>query len=110
MLHLYEIFVPTKYGDTGNPISTKHHKNWDNYVRKITGGLTLMGVARGQWLHRGELFEERIIPVRVACEPNFINPIVTFTIEHYRQTAVMFFKVTEHVEIRYRVDKTLKND
>ena len=92
--------VPTIYGDTEKPIRTKHHKNWDAYVRKITGGLTICSVSKGQWLDRNKkLWEERIIPVQVACSEDQIEKIIKFTLSHYRQKAVMYCVLSEEVKI-----------
>lgn len=93
-MKLYNILVPTKYGDTLRPISTKHHKNWDKVVRSITGGLTILKPGTGQWMFEGELFEERIIPVMIMCSEKEIQKIVKFTIKHYRQKAVMYWVVS----------------
>lgn len=97
--NLYEVLVPTKYGDTLKPISTRHHKNWDAQVRKITGGLTIMKPARGQWAHEDSLYEERVIPVRIFCKETDILEIVSFTIKHYRQKAVMYYLVSRECYI-----------
>jgi hypothetical protein len=94
--YLYEIIVPTIYGDTLKPISTKHHKNWDTEVRKITGGLTIYQPAKGQWVHESDLCEERVIPVRIACAPRDIDRIIAFTLKHYRQKAVFYYLVSQH--------------
>lgn len=94
MMALYEILVPTKYGDTLKPISTKHHKNWDKQVRKIAGGLTILSPAKGQWVHKGELFEERVIPVKIMCSNWDITRIAKFTLNHYRQKAVMYYLIS----------------
>jgi len=48
---LYEILVPTIYGDTMKPIRTRHHKEWDKYIQSITGGLTILSSAQGKWTH-----------------------------------------------------------
>ncbi len=91
-MHLYEILIPTKYGDTLKPIRTRHHKSWDAYVRKITGGLTILTPARGQWVNKGTTYEEKIIPVRIACDtPSQMKKIALFTKQHYRQKAVMYY-------------------
>jgi len=37
---LFEILVPTLYGDNLKPIRTRHHKKWDERVQAITGGMT----------------------------------------------------------------------
>lgn len=101
MPKLFEVLVPTKYGDTIKPVSTKHHKNWDAVVRKISGGLTILKPGKGQWVFEQSLWEERIIPVRIMCSENQIKQIVNFTIKHYRQKAVMYYVVSEDCRIVY---------
>lgn len=95
MTNLYEILVPTKYGDNIRPISTRHHKNWDTYVRKLSGGLTILTPVKGQYLYNHQLFEERIIPVRIMCSEAVMAKVVQFTLRHYRQKAVMFFLLSD---------------
>lgn len=98
---LYEILVPTKYGDTLGPISTKHHKNWDAKVRSISGGLTILKPAKGQWVFQQELFEERVIPVRIMATERQMHKIVQFTLQHYRQKAVMYYVISTDCRIVY---------
>lgn len=105
MKKLYEILVPTIYGDTKKPIRTRHHKNWDAYVRKISGSLTLLMPGKGQWIFEDELHEERVIPVRIFCTEGEIKQIVQFTLEHYRQIAVMYYLVSNDCHIVYKKDK-----
>lgn len=100
-MKLYEILVPTKYGDTNRPIRTKHHKNWDMVVRKLAGGLTILSPAKGQWVYQHDVYEERVIPVRIMCDPIAIREIVRFTLSHYRQISVMWYVVSEECEITY---------
>lgn len=102
---LWEVLVPT-LTKTKKPIRTKHHKNWDDYVRKIAGGLTILKPGRGQWVDAGELYEERVIPVRVACTEKQINKIIDFTIKHYDQIAVMAYLVSEKVIIKRENNET----
>jgi len=94
-LNLYEILVPTKYGDTLKPISTKHHKSWDAQVRKLAKGLTILTPAKGQWVDYDVLYEERIIPVRIMCNEETMQKLLKFSIKHYRQKAIMFFVLSE---------------
>lgn len=93
-MNLYEILVPTIYGDTMKPIRTKHHKRWDDRVKKITGGLTIMHPAKGVWVHQGQDFIERVIPVRVECTHEQVYQIAAITAQHYRQKAVMFYRIS----------------
>lgn len=97
--NLYEILVPTIYGDTLKPISTKCHKNWDSVVRVITGGLTILTPAKGQWLNNDTLYIERVIPVRVMCDEKRIKKVIEFTIKHYRQRAVMYYLLSQECNI-----------
>lgn len=94
---MWEIFVPTVFEDTKKPVRTKHHKQWDAYVRKATDGLTILKPAKGQWVSEGKLYEDRVIPVRIACTPKDIYDIAKFTKTHYRQLLVMYHKVSDFV-------------
>lgn len=97
--NLYEILVPTIYGDTMKPIRTKHHKRWDERVKKVAGGLTIMHPAKGYWVHQGEDFTERVIPVRIQCTTDQIYQIAAITAQHYRQKAVMFYRISSDSHI-----------
>lgn len=99
MKRLFEILVPTIYGDTIKPIRTRHHKRWDEFVRKVSGGLTLMTPAKGQWVFDSSLFEERVIPVRILCTDEQMDKIITFSLAHYRQKAIMYYVVSNECKI-----------
>ncbi len=91
-----------------NPVRTRHHKNWDNYVRNVAGGLTILTPAKGQWLDLDStLYQERVIPVRVSCTRKQLDKIIDFTLQHYRQLAVMAYKISDEVIIQYA--KTIIN-
>jgi hypothetical protein len=100
-LRLYEILVPTIYGDTNKPISTKHHKEWDKVIRRISGGFTLLTPVKGQWVHEHNVYEERVIPVRIMCNEKDIAKIIEFTLSHYRQKAVMWYVLSNECRITY---------
>lgn len=99
---MYEVLVPTIMNK--KPVRTRHHKNWDKYVRNISKGLTILKPAKGQWLENesNELYEERVIPVRVACTRQQLEQILEFTIGHYNQIAVMAYKISNEVIMKYR--------
>ena len=97
---LWEILVPCQYND-GEPVRTRHHREWDRQVRQITGGLTILKPAVGQWVHEGELFKERVIPVRIVATDRQISQIVDITIRHYQQIAVMYYVVSERCVLYY---------
>lgn len=99
---LWEILVPTTMNNPSNPCRIGHHKEWDKRVRKISGGLTILEPAKGQWIdcESMELYEERVIPVRIACTEDEIRKIIDITIQHYRQEAVMAYLVSSKVIIK----------
>jgi hypothetical protein len=99
-MRFWEILVPTIKND-GTPIKTKYHKVWDEKVRKISGGLTIIPPIKGQWIsHDGELFNERMIPVRICCTEKQIDIIADMTATYYNQKAIMYYLITDRVIIK----------
>lgn len=99
-LLLYEILVPTQTNE-GKPLRTRFHKVWDAKVRAITGGLTIIPPVKGQWVSsEGQLFAERMIPVRIACTTPQINKIADMTAKYYAQKAILFYLVSTNVTIK----------
>jgi hypothetical protein len=101
MKQLWEILVPCVRND-GRPIRTRFHRVWDAKVREISGGLTIMKPARGQWVdpHEGQLYEERMIPVRIVATREEIEEIVDMTCVYYEQLAVLCYLIAEEVIYR----------
>jgi len=96
-MKMFEILVPCQY-NTGKPVRTRHHREWDKYVRKVSGGLTILTPAKGQWISKeGELFAERMIPVRIVCDEKQIKKIMEFSMRHYRQKAVLAYEISSNV-------------
>lgn len=95
---LWEIFVPT-ISNEGKPFRTRHHKVWDQRVRTIAGGLTIYKPSKGQWIdtNTDTLYEERMIPVRIACNEDQIRKIMELTAKHYNQIDVMAYKISDTV-------------
>lgn len=74
----------------------------DEKVRAITGGLTILSPAKGQWVSpSGELFKERMIPVQVACTEEQIEQIADLTAKHYDQLAILFYCVSNNIKIKH---------
>lgn len=105
---LYEILVPCQFEDTKKPVSTKHHKAWDSVVRSISGGLTILHPCKGQWIFENKLYEDRVIPVRIMCSRKELDKIIEFTIKHYRQLAVMAYKISDEVIIEHKKAEPIK--
>jgi hypothetical protein len=101
-MKLYEILVPTNRND-GRPISARFHRIWDAKVMEISGGITILSPAKGKWSSTdNELFDERMIPVRIACNEIDIDKIIDFTMDYYEQLAVMAYVVSDEVIIKER--------
>jgi hypothetical protein len=101
---LWEILVPTIRND-GRPFRLRYHRVWDAKVRAISGGLTVMPVAKGQWVHGEKLFTERMIPVRIVATRAEMDSIIDMSIKYYDQIAMLAYKVSEEVVLKYRETK-----
>ena len=102
---MWEILVPTeRRKEPGKFYTTRYHRVWDGKVRAITGGLTVMAPARGQWVNptTGELFQERMIPVRIMATRTEIEAVVDLTLEYYDQIAVICYKISDEVILKYK--------
>ena len=101
---MWEILVPTeKRLEPGKFYKTKYHKVWDEKVRSISGGLTIMTPAKGQWVSPcGTLFVERMIPVRIIATREQIEDIIDMTMEYYDQLAILCYKVSDEVILKHR--------
>lgn len=98
---LWEILVPT-VRNCGKPFKTRHHREWDSRVRRISNGLTILTPAKGQWVSpSGALFQERMIPVRISCTREQIEQIIQIAIKHYDQEAIMAYRLSDEVILRY---------
>lgn len=98
---LWEVLVPASSPEL--KFTIEHHHKWDEFVRSITGGLTVCRAARGQWVSpTGKLYRDRVIPCRIACTREQLNKILAFTITHYKQEAVMAYLVSDEVIIEYK--------
>jgi hypothetical protein len=103
MKQMWEILVPTQL-NCGKPIRTRQHREWDSRVRKITGGLTVLSPAKGQWVAPdGVLFKERMIPVRIIATREEIDKIIDITMVFYDQLAILCYKVSDEVILKHRV-------
>lgn len=96
---LFEILVPTMT-NSGVTFKRRTHLAWDANVRKISGGLTVFKPAKGNWISpKGELFIERMIPVRIFCTEKQINEIADMSAKYYKQEAIMFYRLSDSVQI-----------
>ena len=100
---LWQIMVPCNWND-GRPVRTRHHKAWDEKVRNITKGLTILPPGKGQWVDPsdGVLYVDRVIPVNIIATEEQMERISDITMKHYEQLAVMYFKLSEQAIIKYK--------
>jgi len=98
---LWEILVPRKWNN-GRPVRTRHHRVFDAKVRDICGGLTIHPpTIKGEWISpEGTLYIDSTIPVRVSCTREQIEQIMDFTAKHYKQKAVLAYKVSDEVIVK----------
>src|SRR3990167_3255774 len=95
-LELFRILVPASRPD--KIIKLSHHKEWDEKVRKIASGLTILTAAKGQWVSAsGDIIHDRVIPVEIACTEKQITEIAEMTLLHYNQDCVMVNRVSDKV-------------
>jgi hypothetical protein len=105
---MWEILVPTeRRSRPGKYYTTRYHRVWDGKVRVITGGLTIMTPARGQWINplTGELFKERMIPVRIMATRDEIEKVIDLTLVYYDQLAVLCYKISDEVIVKFKDQK-----
>jgi hypothetical protein len=99
---MWEILVPAS-NNKDQEFSYEHHKQWDAFVKKITGGVTIMKTAKGEWISpNGKIYVDRNIPCRIICNEKQINEIIDFTLVHYNQEAVMAYRISTNVKLRYK--------
>lgn len=104
MTSMWEILVPTERRvSPGKFYTTRYHRVWDAKVRAITDGLTILTPAKGQWVSPdGELFSERMIPVRIMGTREQLEAIIDMTMVYYDQLAIMCYKLSDEVILKYR--------
>ncbi len=104
---LWEILVPAS-NNSDQKFTYDHHKEWDAFVKKITGGVTIMKTAKGEWVSpTGKLYIDRSIPCRIVCTEEQISEIIDFTIDHYKQEAVLAYRISTNVILRQKSESVV---
>lgn len=99
---IWEILVPAS-NDRDLKFTHSHHKAWDAYVKNVTGGVTIMKTAKGEWVSpSGKTHTDRMIPCRIVCTEEQVSDIIDFTIAHYSQEAVLAYRISTNVILRHR--------
>lgn len=103
-MELWEILVPVNSND-GVRFADEYHHKWDDQVRALAGGLTVLETVKGQWVdNTSKLFKEPMIPVRVLADKPTIKTIVSLALEHYDQKAVMAYRISNEVMLVEKED------
>jgi len=106
---MWEILVPAS--NKSQEFTYEHHKQWDEFVITISGGLTVMKTAKGEWVSPdSRRFKDRMIPCRIKCTRSEIEKIIDFTIKHYEQEAVLAYKISEEVILKGKDEVSERND
>jgi hypothetical protein len=72
-------------------------------VKKVTGGVTIMKTAKGEWVSpTGKVYIDRMIPCRIVCSEEQMSEIIDFTLDHYNQEAVLAYRISTNVILRYK--------
>lgn len=101
--YMWVILVPHS-DNSGKKFPIEWHWQWDEFVKEITGGLTIHRVAKGEWINpEGELYKDKMIPVHISCTEPEIERIADFTNVHYNQEAVTYYAISDYVVIRPRI-------
>lgn len=101
-MEIWGILVPTEIDDQKVPVS--YHSQWDAKVIKITNGLTVMTPVKGCWVNpefKQTTIRERMIPVMIMATAEQMEVISDITAEHYRQMAIMYYRMSDQVHIRH---------
>jgi len=99
---LWEILVPAS-NNKDLKFTYEHHKEWDEFVKNLTGGVTIKRTAKGEWVSpTGTIYVDRMIPCRIVCTEDQISDIIDFTIEHYKQEAVLAYRISTNVILRHK--------
>ncbi|NJO59878.1 MAG: hypothetical protein HC836_16835 [Richelia sp. RM2_1_2] len=93
---LWEILIP-KTSNDGTVISPCVRHSWDEEIRKISGGLTVLSPVEGHWIaESGALFKEEMVPVRVLATPKEMEKIIDLTFVHYKQESVLAYELSKN--------------
>ena len=96
---LWQILVPSS-DNAGNDIPLNVHKEWDEHICRIAGGMTILRREKGRWVDAtGETNAEPMIPVLIACDQETMFKVAFVTKQHYKQESVFFHKVSEEAYV-----------
>lgn len=105
MKQVWEIYVPTVHQNSNKPIKARYHRVWDRKVLDITGGLSVYNPIVGIWKsdESGEVYNERMIPVRIVATRDEVEKVIEETFKHYPdEEAILCYRLSQETIMRYR--------
>lgn len=98
---LYQLLIPTTLDK--KEILEDYHQAFYDTIRAISGGLTVLHDAKGQWTSpNGDAIYEAMIPVLIHCTQPQFEHILDYALEYYQQQSVFAFVMSTEVIIKKR--------
>jgi hypothetical protein len=98
---LWRIQLPVA-DNKGTVFSEDHHNIVRKMVLKISGGLTDNLAAHGEWIEKNKLYSDRNIRLDLLATCGQAEEIAAFAREHYRQKAIFYCVISNHVRMATR--------
>lgn len=99
---VWRIMVPKAYNN-GRRIPASRVRKWERLVVGIGGGYTAYPTAKGAWRERegSRTQTENMRPVDILCSEPQISEIAAITAEHFKQKAVLAYKVCSIRDVKW---------
>jgi len=83
-----------KNGGLYNPIfNDNHNLDFETFAIGKVGGMSKFPAIRGVWIDNGQIYAEKMIPYRFACDENLIREIAEFAKTHYEQKSIFVAEI-----------------
>lgn len=80
--------------DRGWIFTTKHHRIFYKFILNLSKGYSVLNELEGVWQNeKGTIYQEKMIPVRIACTDEQIKEIAEFAKAHYEQEAIFVLEL-----------------
>lgn len=80
--------------DRGWLFTAKHHRIFYKFILNLSKGYSVLSELEGVWQNeKGTIYQEKMIPVRIACTDEQIKEIAEFAKTHYEQEAIFVLEL-----------------
>jgi len=93
---LWGIRIPIA-DNRGRVFSQTHHKAFMDPVVMKSGGSTENSWASGKWIHKGQLYMDRIMPFEFMATIEEADSIASLAAKHYQQKMIDYYMISDHV-------------